>query len=110
MKDQWYEITGFWDPDSEKVVDLGDVRCIVKGSIDNVVVVQVPADLPPDNAHRLMRVTQETLKGGGKGADRPMVLMPDNIKLMRARKITQSEMDKIKKQQAAERVPKPAMH
>lgn len=92
---RWYAIEAYFDPESEKVVDMSNTPIVVQGSIDRLLVVQVPSNLSPKQAHRLMQQTQETLLAGGHGTDRQMVLVPDIVKLAKLRKLSKAEMAQI---------------
>ena len=99
MSERWYEIVGYFDPKSKEQVDADGVRVVVRGDIDNVVIVQVPAVMSADEAHRVMQSVQQTLVGAG--VDRPLVLMPDHINLMKVRKLSAKETSELKSINAA---------
>lgn len=94
MSERWYEIVGYFDPDKEEVVEQAGHRTVVRGSIDDVIIVQVPAHLHPQDAHRLMAQVQETMSKGG--INRPLILMPDNVRLMKVKRLSAKETREIK--------------
>jgi protein required for attachment to host cells len=106
MAERWHEITGYFDETKQEVVDMGGERLIVRGDIDNVIIVSVPSTLGAASAHRVMQQVQETMKGGG--VNRPMVLMPDFVKLLRVKKLSAAETARIQAAaKAAAEPPKP---
>ena len=114
MAERWYEITGYFNKDNEEVVEMGGERLVVRGNIDDCIVVQVPASLRSDAAHRVMKSVQETMKRGG--VNRPMVLMPDFVSFLRVKKLSAAETAHIQgaadaaKAKADTEPPDPSIH
>ncbi len=106
--ERWYEIVGYFDPNKKEEISSGGVRVIVRGDIDNVVVVQVPNTLTEDDAHRVMQSVQATMEGGG--VDRPLILMPDHIRFMKVRRLSTKETANLKKLSAPRAKPPGTVH
>lgn len=83
--DKWYRVCAYFDPEKERVVDLepnSEGAVCIRGSVENVIVVQVP-DMPPHKQVEMLRGVQATLEGAG--IDKPVVLLPSWVKLVKFR-------------------------
>ncbi len=93
--DRWHRIVSYFDPEEAKVVqitpDPSGVVCI-RGSIDNVIVVQVP-DLPPHKQVEILKGVQATLEGAG--INKPLVLLPAWAKLCKFETLDAAQSKKL---------------
>jgi hypothetical protein len=93
--DRWYRICAYFDPEDGRVVNLesdSQGAVCIKGSIDNVIVIQVP-DLPPKKQVEVLRGVQATLEGGG--VDKPVILLPNWVEFVKLRPLDTATCKKL---------------
>lgn len=81
--DRWHRVIAYFDPEEASVVQLSEGAegsVCIRGSIDDVIVIQVP-DLPPHKQVELLKGVQTTLEG--VGIDKPLILLPAWVKLVK---------------------------
>lgn len=96
--DRWFEIVSYFQEGEEgRYLDVEGQQLFVRGNIDDVIVVQVPAHYGSQQAHQIMGAVQRTMQGAG--VDRPLVLMPDDVKLMKVRPVSKKRSMELSRQQ-----------
>ncbi len=83
--DRWYRVAAYFDPDEQRMVEVeGHGAVCIKGSIEDVIVVQIP-DLTPQQQLTLLKGFQATIQGAG--IEKPVVLIPAWVKVVKFRPI-----------------------
>ena len=93
--DRWHRIVAYFDPAKERVVELGENQkgaVCIRGSLDNVIVVQVP-DMTPSQQVEILKGVQTVMEGAG--IDKPIVLLPDFVKLVKFRTLDVATSKKL---------------
>ena len=93
--DQWHRIVAYFDPAEERVVELAEDQkgaVCIRGSLDNVIVVQVP-DMTPNQQVEILKGVQAVMEGAG--IEKPIVLIPDFVKLVKFRTLDAATSKKL---------------
>lgn len=105
--DEWHRIVSYFDPEEDRVVELGDgaASIHIRGRLDNVIVVQIP-DMTPEKQVKMLKGVQAAMEGAG--IDKPIVLLPHFVKLVKFRTLSAAEGKKVddhaKKKKMAEAI------
>lgn len=80
--DQWWKLSGYFDASTKKVHGLDEKYAqYVKGSIGDIVVIEIPANMPSQDRNALMSGFQEM--AAGLGEQHRFMFVPDNIRFLK---------------------------
>ncbi len=80
--DQWWKLVAYFDGSTKTVHGLDEkFSQYVKGTIDDIVVIEVPTNLPPQERLAIMQGFREM--AAGMGEEHRFMIVPDNIRFLR---------------------------
>lgn len=101
--DQWWKLVGYFDKDTKTPHALGDQYAqYVKGSIDDILVIQLPDTLPAAERLAIMRGIQEVLSIAEK--DQRVLIVTDSVKFVRVQPLDPATCKSLDKQMTVRRI------